>query len=663
MRDNVWKQWQRDWRRMEKTARKRGWEVTLLAIAPPATESAVKALESRHGINVPAPLRELLTRYSARVTFGWYIPAHLQPMDRQGMPHMSANRRAIWDIEHIDGMALPDFLGLKEGLADVDLSEAPNRPQRWEHQFPFYALINGDMLTIDTSRPEGPHPVRYFSHELAGLHGMAVAPDFLAFVTEMSKLGFAGTEWYSWGSFGTWNEADETYYLKADSVGGKAWLAWLAKDPNQAEADEPPPSIVEKTPADRALLEAAQAGDVEGVERALANGAEPNVVPSSDWMMDEQAWDDEFSTALCYAVRANNLALADRLLDAGARLDTRRLPVSDAVQYGSLETLRWLIARGARVNGWKNDRYWPIHLLVTVRTRAVAPERAELEKRLLDEWNIDGSEEMGSFRRELIAKQLACWLDRPTYLAMLDTLLKAGADPDARWDNGTTMLFWAEPDDGELLLRAGADVNARESGGSSALHHYARTPEKMRLLVAFGADVNALETPHPDDESEGCTPLQSALLLSRISGLDRVQALLELNADPHKRAAGGRSTLCYCPTIEAFQLVLRYGLDPAERLPDGGTLLHNLFRMSGVRASKSDEVAFLDFLLDLGLPINATDNQGRAALHIAAEGTETVADVALLLERGADRSLRNKNGERPFDRVRKSLKDIRQLLK
>lgn len=251
--------------------------------------------------------------------------------------------------------------------------------------------------------------------------------------------------------------------------------------------------------------------------------------------MDEQAWGDEFSTALCYAVRANNLALADRLLDAGARLDTRRLPVSDAVQYGSLETLRWLIARGARVNGWRNDRYWPIHLLVTVRTRAVAPERAELEKRLLDEWNIDGSEEMSSFRTKLIAKQLACWLDRPTYLVMLDTLLKAGADPDARWDNGTTMLFWAEPDDGELLLRAGADVNARESGGSSALHHYARTPEKMRLLVAFGAEVNALETPHPDDESEGCTPLQSALLLSRISGLDRVQALLELNADPHKR--------------------------------------------------------------------------------------------------------------------------------
>lgn len=663
MKDTLWKQWQRDWRRMEKIALKRDWEVTPLAIAPPATESAVKALESRHGINVPPQLRELLTRYSARVTFGWYIPGHLQSMDRQGLPYSSANRNAIWDIEHIDEMALPDFVGLKEGLAEVDLSEAPNRPEMWEHQFPFYTLINGDMLTIDTSKPEGPHPVRYFSHELEGLHGMALAPDFLTFVTEMSKLGFAGTEWYSWGSFGTWNEANETYYLEADSVGGKAWLAWLAKDPNQVESNEPPPSIVEKTPADRALLDAARAGDLQGVELALASGARPDVVPSSNWRMEEQSWDDEFSTALCYAVRANHIALAERLLDAGATLNTRRLPVSDAVQYGSLETLRWLIARGARVNGWKDDRYWPIHLLVTTRTRAVAPTRAELEKRLLDEWNTDDSEEMSSFRRKLIDRQLACWLDRPTYLAMLDALLKAGADPDARWDNKTTMLFWAEPDDGEMLLRAGANVDARNYRGSSALHHYARTPEKMRLLVAFGADVNALETPPPDDGNYGCTPLQGALLLSRINGLDRVQTLLELNADPLKRAADGRSTLCYCTTIKSFQLIQGYGLDFTERLPDGGTLLHNLFQTTSVRASKPDEVAFLDFLLDLGLPINATDGQGRTALHIAAESTEEAADIALLLERGADKTVRDKSGKRPFDLVRKSLKDMRQLLK
>lgn len=648
---------------MEKIARERDWEVTPLAIAPPATESTVKALESRHGINVPTQLRELLTRYSARVTFGWYIPGHLQPMDRQNLPYSSANRNAIWDIEHIDEMALPDFLDLKEGLAEVDLSEAPNRPEMWEHQFPFYTLINGDMLTIDTSRPEDPHPVRYFSHELEGLHGMALAPDFLTFVTEMSKLGFAGTEWYSWGSFGTWNEANETYYLEADSVGGKAWLAWLAKDPNQVESDEPPPTVIGKTSADRALLDAARASDLQGVELALASGARPDVVPTRDWMRAEQSWDDEFSTALCYAVRANNIALAQRLLDAGATLNTRRLPVSDAVQYGSLETLRWLIERGARVNGWKNDRYWPIHLLVTKRTRNVATTRVELEKRLLDEWSTDDSEEMSSIRRKLIEQQLACWLDRPTYLAMLDALLKAGANPDARWDNETTMLFWAEPDDGEMLLRAGANVDARESRGSSALHCYARTPEKMRLLVGFGADVNALETPPPDDGNYGCTPLQVALLLSHINGLDRVQTLLELNADPLKRAADGRSTLCYCTTIETFQLVQRYGLDFAERLPDGGTLLHNLFRMTSVRASMPDEVAFLDFLLDLGLPINATDDQGRTALHIAVEGTETAADIALLLERGADKTLRDLNGKRPFDLVRKSLKEIRQLLK
>ena len=95
----------------------------------------------------------------------------------------------------------------------VDRAEAPNTPDMWEHQFPLHELVNGDMLTIDMRRQDGPRPVRYFSHELAVLHGQALAPDFLTFVTEMARLGQAGTEWASWGRFGEW--ADDRYYLRS----------------------------------------------------------------------------------------------------------------------------------------------------------------------------------------------------------------------------------------------------------------------------------------------------------------------------------------------------------------------------------------------------------------------------------------------------------------
>ncbi len=668
MTQELWQQWQADWQRMQEIVLRRGWDVTTLKIAPPATEASLRAIETRNGLIFPPQLREILTRYSSAVTFGWYIPPHLQPQERQNLPNMSANRDALWDVQQIEELSIPNFLGWKRDLAHVDQSEAPNTPQMWENQFPLYNLVNGDMVTIDMLQPDGPQPVRYFSHELEMLHGLALAPDLITFITHMSKLGFAGTEWASWMAFGQYDEAARTYYLTADSPGGKAWLEWLEKDPAEVGADMPPPAIVEETPAERALLDSAREQNIAGVTRALSNGARPDVVPNSDWLRDTLNWGDEFATALNYAVMAGNTALADVLLAAGATLNTRRLVMGDAVSRSSLPVVEWLIAKGARVNGWKDDRYWPLHQLIVNRSRMTAASPQELEASLREEYapharNPDLPPEprkIDAFEDNLIKEQVKLWLDRPTYLNMVEALLKAGADPDARWDNDITMLMQADADAAELLLKAGADVDARNIHGGTALH-WARSPEKIRLLAAHGADVNALQTPR-DAAETGSTPLQSALILSRLGSIERVQSLLVVGADPKKRDSRGQSSLCYCTTIDTFKLMAGYGLDPKERLPDGGTLLHNLFRMTSVRASWKEEVAFLDYLLSLGLPINAADNAGQTMLHVAAESATSPKDIALLLDRGANKTIRDKEGNRPVDLVAPSLEDIRKLL-
>ncbi|TWT11552.1 hypothetical protein FQU96_13825 [Reyranella sp. CPCC 100927] len=653
MAERLWRQWQADWRWMEAIARRRGWTLTPLRMAPPATDADIARIEARHGLKCPPQLRTLLTQYSAHVAFGWHIPGHLQAMEKREMPTMSANRNALWDLAHMDTHAIPNFFNWKCDLAQRDISEAPNRPQMWENQFPFYDLVNGDMLTIDMSRAEGPHPVRYFSHELEMLHGLALAPDFFSFVTEMSKLGFAGTEWASWLRFG--RQVDDTYYLRADSDGGKAWRAWLERDPNAGERDEPPPSIVETTAADHALLTAARANQLTGVNAALAAGAKVDAVWNQQSLLDMALWSDEFCTAVTYATRHDNITMLETLVRRGATLNTRRLPLGEAVEFSALQTVTWLIARGARANGWKDQRFWPLHLLVTRRAEVAARTKAEYERHLREQgWPQEPAE---------IAALVARHIDVPTYKAMLGAVLEAGADPDARWDNGITMLMWDGVETARLLLKHGADIHARDAHGWTVLHR-ARTAELVHLFAAQGADVNAIAQRSPGDADDlAYTPLQGALLAPRGGTLDVAKALLDVGADPKVRDADGRSTLCYCTTREGFELIKAYGLDPLERTPDGGTLLHNLLRMTSIRASFANEVACLDSLLEQGLDINATDASGRTMLHIAAERIETPADVQLLLDRGADKTVKDTAGKRPVDLVPRSLKDVRALLR
>ncbi|MER0240410.1 hypothetical protein [Fulvimarina sp. MAC8] len=669
MTNELWHQWRADWRWMHDVAERRGWNLSRLEISAPASEAALRRLEAAAGLPVPEQLREVLSRYAASVRFDWYVPSHLSPMEQRNFPTSSFNRGFVWDIDQIENHAIPGFLAMKQGLAEVEESEAPNTPGMWERQFPVFWLINGDILTIDMRRDDSPHPVRYFSHELEMLHGQALAPDFLTFVSEMARLGQAGTEWASWMRFGEWDE--DRYYLRADSPGGREWRRWLESDPARVEPDEPPPVILSETAAERTLLAAAQRGDTAAATAALASGARPDVVWNPAWPRGGPPYEDEFATAVTFAVRRNDTSLVERLLAHGASLDTRHLAVAEAVSRASVGTLRWLCRKGARVDGWKNERYWPIHLLMTQRQRLVAASPGELELRRRGEYGLDSDEmdaETAALRREalepLLRRDVEAFITPQDYLAMLETLLASGASPDAPWDNGTTMLMWAGPESARILLRYGADPNYHAPDGTTPLH-FTRSAAVARVLVEAGADVNALASPNgrKSETDPVYTPLQASLMLGDLWGTELAKTLLELGADPSKRDGEGYPTLGYATSVPAFELMRPYGLDPHERMPDGGTLLHRLYQQRGaIRATFPEEVAILDLLLAEGLDINAQNNVGQTILHLAAPNAIDAASIELLLERGADRSLRDAKGKRAVDLIPRSKKNLRGAL-
>jgi hypothetical protein len=78
--------------------------------------------------------------------------------------------------------------------------------------------------------------------------------------------------------------------------------------------------------------------------------------------------------------------------------------------------------------------------------------------------------------------------------AIVEMLLKAGADPNARGNMGETPIFAANwtPELIKPLLAGGADIEARDNNGNTALIRYSFMEPMVKELLADGADPTAV---------------------------------------------------------------------------------------------------------------------------------------------------------------------------
>ena len=133
-------------------------------------------------------------------------------------------------------------------------------------------------------------------------------------------------------------------------------------------------------------------------------------------------------------------------------------------------------------------------------------------------------------------------------------------------------------------------------------------------------------------------------------------------ADPNVRDTTGKTALVYA-AARGFDDVVRRLLDAGVDVnAHAGNELTPLMWAAGhdegVGAAAVDRV--VDVLLTHGAALDATDNRGRTALMIAAALGDG-STVALLLQRGADRTLKDKDGKTALDLAAND--EVRERLK
>ena len=240
---------------------------------------------------------------------------------------------------------------------------------------------------------------------------------------------------------------------------------------------------------------------------------------------------------------------------------------------------------------------------------------------------------------------------RKNELPIIEVLLNAGADVDARDTAGDTPLHEARSADPTIvrtLLAAGADVNALNRDLDTPLHEWARFNSDQsvvlaQILIDAGADVKARQR-HDD------TALHFA---ARRDALPVIEVLLEAGADVDARNYYGETPLheaaSVYPNLAAIEALIAAGADPQARNAAGETPLH-----------RARNPAVIEVLLATGADVDARDNEGETPLHEAAGSG--VANQAVMIEAllaaGADLEARDEDGNTPLHSVLESDVDV-----
>ena len=421
---------------------------------------------------------------------------------------------------------------------------------------------------------------------------------------------------------------------------------------------------------------------------AAMNGNRDAVRALLQKRVDVNAPQVDGTTALHWAVRRDDVEMADLLIRAGARVAaTNRdgaTPMQLAALNGNAAMLDLLIAAGADPNA-PVSRFADTTLMMAARTG-----KTDAIEVLLDHGAaINAKETWGGTTPLMFAAS-------EHHPAAVKLLIDRGADANARSyfvpaANGrgfegrmpiakapdapeefasgllTPLMFAAREGDLEssrALIAAGADVNATGGDGKDALGLaiFNGNYDVASLLIDSGSEVN-----HSD--AQGFTPLFWAVdrrnmetapnfpWMVTADPLPLIRKLLDAGADPNAlvnntprarmRAGSPRIVFAtalmraaFAADLAVVKLLLDYGADPTIVSRDGETMIEAAAGLGFIQGySKgrppAERLDVVKLFVELGAGVNEADDYGITPLMVAGNMGETTI-IQYLVDVGAD---------------------------